>query len=180
MPSRVRSLKRNSRRVRRSRSRSVKRSRTLRGGSRGPSFAAKLGAFLLEGSKGKIQFSFNGGFSAKVPEVFGVLPYLHMNISEASFRKNLADNKNNSVNSLSKLCKSKNLEKRLSAVKFNCQKQPEQGVNSLNKAIVDSINNKWNTRNNGRKYLREVLKIQKTQVKKGIIPAASVVWGQGL
>jgi len=178
MPSRVRSLKRNSRRVRRSRS--VKRSRTLRGGSRGASFAAKLGAFLLEGAKGKVQFTEKGGFSAAVPEVFGVLPYLHMNMSEASFRKNLSDNRSNRVNSLSKVCKSKNLEKRLSKVNFNCRRQPEQGVKALDQAVVDSINNRWNIRNNGRKYLLEVLKNQRYQVKKGIIPASSVAWGLGL
>jgi hypothetical protein len=168
MPSRSRSLKRNSR--------SVRRSRTLRG----PSFAAKLGAFLLEGAKGKVQFTEKGGFSAAVPEVFGVLPYLHLNMSEASFRKNLSDNHSNRVNSLSKVCKSKNLEKRLSKVNFNCRRTVTRSIEALDQAVVDSINNSWNIRNNGRKYLLEVLKNQRYQVKKGIIPASSVAWGLGL
>ena len=178
MPRRVRSVRKNSRSVRRNRS--SRRSRTIRGGGRGPLFAAKLGAFLLDGAKGQIEFSFNGGFSEKVPEVFGVLPYLHMNVSEKTFRDHLADSRNNRVNALSKVCRSKHLDTKLTAVDFSCRKQPEQGVLALDKAIVDSINNGWNSRSNGRRYLKEVLKHQREQADRGLIPKASVAWGQGL
>lgn len=175
---RVRSVRRNSRSVRRNRS--SRRSRTVRGGARNPSFAAQLGAFLLEGAKGNIEFSFDGGFSEKVPEVFGVLPYLHMNVSKNTFRSHLADSRNNRVSALSKVCRSKNLDNKLSAVDFSCRKQPQQGVLALDNAIVDSIVNGWNSRSNGRKYLLQVLKYQREQAERGLIPKASVEWGKGL
>ena len=71
-----------------------------RGGSRGRggrsktrsgniSCAAKLGAFMLESVKGKLIFNKNTGFTNKHPQVYGVLPYLHMNISEGLFRKSM-------------------------------------------------------------------------------------------
>jgi hypothetical protein len=172
---------RSSRRVSRKSARrsSRRRSRTIRGGGK-PTFAAKLGAFLLEGSKGQIQFSDRGGFSSKVPEVFGALPYLHMNISEAAFRKGLNESNKQRTGSLSKVCKAKKLERKLSKVNFSCVKQPQQGVKALDNGLVDSINNRWNIRRNGQKCVREVLKYQRYQVDKGIIPPSSIAWGVGL
>ena len=53
------------------------------------SFAAKLAAFILESVKDTIYFSKQTGFSDKHHQIFGVLPYLHMNISEKEFRTQL-------------------------------------------------------------------------------------------
>ena len=85
-------------RSRRVRSRRVRRAsgsrRTKRAGrtnSGGVSFAAKLGAFMLESVQGKIVFSMEDGFTSKHPQVFGVLPYLHMNFSERTFRNDSAN-----------------------------------------------------------------------------------------
>ena len=169
---------------------SMKRS-LKRGGARGrtrsgkkfrgnPTFAAKLGAFMLESVKGNITFSKTGGFSNKHPQVYGVLPYLHMNIKDSSLRKSLNLTKSIRHKELTKLCKSKKLDKTLHKVNFNCNTQPANGVLSVNNSIMDSINNRWGIRRNGRKRLREILKAQKWQVKQGIIPAKSLEWAKGL
>tara|TARA_B100001142_G_C13892179_1_gene484379 strand:- start:52 stop:570 length:519 start_codon:yes stop_codon:yes gene_type:complete len=145
-----------------------------------PTFAAKLGAFMLESVKSKILFSTNGGFSNKHPQVYGVLPYLHMNIKDSSFRNTLKLTKSVRHKELTKLCKSKKLDKTLNKVNFNCNTQPGNGIQSVNNSIMDSINNRWGIRHNGRKRLREILKAQKWQMKQGIIPAKSLEWAKGL
>jgi hypothetical protein len=165
-----RSLKRGGRR---SRGRSNTRSGNI-------SFAAKLGAFMLESVKGKIVFNKNTGFTNKHPQVYGVLPYLHMNISEGSFRKSMDVSKPVRLKHLSKLCHKKQLNKKLSKVNFNCNIQPLNGIKSVNNSILDSVNNQWSIRHNGRKQLREILMAQKWQVTQGIIPAKSLEWAKGL
>jgi hypothetical protein len=165
-----RSLKRGGRR---SRGRSKTRSGNI-------SFAAKLGVFMLESVNGKLIFNKNTGFTNKHPQVYGVLPYLHMNISEGSFRKSLDLSKPVRLKHLSKLCHKKKLNKKLSKVNFNCNIQPLNGIKSVNNSILDSVNNRWSIRQNGRKRLREILVAQKWQVKQGIIPAKSLEWAKGL
>jgi hypothetical protein len=165
-----RSLKRGGRR---SRGRSKTRSGNI-------SFAAKLGAFMLEAVKGQIVFNKTAGFTNKHPPVYGVLPYLHMNISESSFRKSIDLSKSIRLKHLSKLCNKKKLNKTLSKVNFNCNTQPLNGVKSVNNSIIDSVNNRWGIRQNGRKRLKEILKAQRWQVSQGIIPAKSLEWAKGL
>jgi hypothetical protein len=167
-----RSLKRGG--MRRSRTRSGKQ---LRGN---PTFAAKLGAFMLESVKGKLIFNKNTGFTNKHPQVYGVLPYLHMNISEGLFRKSMDLSKPVRLKHLSKFCHKKKLNKTLTKVKFNCNIQPLSGIKSVNSSIIDSVNNRWNIRQNGRKRLREILVAQKWQVKEGIIPAKSLEWAKNM
>ena len=84
------------------------------------------------------------------------------------------------VGGLSKICKKKGLERTLSSVNFNCNTQSKNGVISINRSIVDSINNRWSIRHNGRKQLREIKKYMTWQVKHGVIPAKSVEWAKGL
>ena len=145
-----------------------------------PTFAAKLAAFMLESVKGKIVFNKTTGFTNKHPQVYGVLPYLHMNITDSSFRNTINLTKSVQLKQLTKLCNVKKLNKTLKKVNFNCNTQPSSGVKSVNNSILDSINNRWGMRHNGRKRLREILKAQRWQVKEGIIPAKSLDWAKGL
>jgi hypothetical protein len=174
-------------RSRRVRSRRVRRAsgsrRTKRAGrtnSGGVSFAAKLGAFMLESVQGKIVFSMEDGFTSKHPQVFGVLPYLHMNFSERTFRNDLNNSGNVRRGSLSRMCNKHKLEQKLHKVKFSCKTQPSACIQSLDRGLVDSINNRWNIRQNGQRHVRDILRYQRQQVDAGIIPATSVAWGKGL
>lgn len=145
--------------------RSNKRTRSGKKYDGNPTFTAKLGAFMLESVKGEITFSKTGGFSDKQPQVFGVLPYLHMNIKDKTFRQSLKLCKSVQHKHLSKLCNQKKLSKTLHKVNFNCNTQPSDGVKSVNNSIMDSINNRWGIRRNGRKRLREILKAQNGKLR---------------
>ena len=90
------------------------------------SFAAKLGAFMLESVNDKISFSLKGGFTSKHPQVFGVLPYLHLNVTEEQFRKSLNESKSLRRKTLSRMCFKKDLVRKLKQVDFSCIKQPKQ------------------------------------------------------
>nr|QDY52440.1 hypothetical protein 8_37 [Mimiviridae sp. ChoanoV1] len=154
--------------------------RSKKSSGKNVSFAAKLGAFMLESVNKKVEFSMNGGFSGTQEQVSGVLPYLHINIKESSFLKTLTDSKMERKDTLKNICNGKNLEKTLVKVNFDCERQSMSGITSVDKGLLDSINNRWSIRKNGQKRLREILGYQKKQVKEGIIPAASVEWGKGL
>jgi hypothetical protein len=145
-----------------------------------PTFAAKLAAFILESVKDTIYFNKKSGFSNKHHQVFGVLPYLHMNISETEFRKQLKDSQTNRNRSLTKLCNKNKLNKKLSSVGFNCKNQSTSGVHSVNESIVDSINNRWNMRKNGQKRLKTIMKTMQWQVKNNKIPSSSLKWCENL
>ena len=145
-----------------------------------PTFAAKLAAFILQGvpAKEKISWSETGGFSGKQKQVSGVLPYLHLNISEKEFRSQLKGAQSMSIEKMGKVCKSKKLEKKLSKVNFNCVKQCTNGVLSVEDGLIDSIKNRWNMRSNGKKHLSMIEKYMNLQVKMGIIPTSSVAWAK--
>jgi len=174
------SLKRSSKK--RNSKRSIRKSRkSLRGG--GISFAAKLGAFMLESVDYDVSFSEKNGFKDSQTQVSGVLPYLHMNISEKQFRDKLNSTHKARAKVLSKLCNKKNLNKKLKAVDFDCYSQSLSGVKSVNNSIMDSINNRWGIRKNGQKQIRLIAKYQKWQsTNKGgkKIPTSSVKWCKGL
>ena len=142
------------------------------------SFAALLGAFMLENLDESVIFSEKTGFSKKQPLVSGVLPYLHMNITEKQFREQLSITENIRTNKLAKICNNKknNLNKKLSKVGFNCNRQSKNGVLSVNEAIINSIKNRWKFRKNGQIKLKEIMKSMKWQVKNEIIPTSSIKW----
>ena len=100
------------------------------------SFAAKLGAFLLESVRDKIVFSMKTGFTDKHPQVFGVLPYLHLNIQEDSFKQTLNESKNDRKDTLKNICNGKSLENKLSKVNFDCERQSMSGINSLDQGLT--------------------------------------------
>ena len=163
--------RKNNRARRNSKRRSVKNSRR-------PTFAAKLGAFILQGLSASttVKWSVQGGFSASQPQVTGVLPFLHLNVSEAQFRALLKGSHGNHVRTLAGLCNAKNLNKVLHKVNFNCQRQSNNGVTGLEDAIVASINNSWKMRATGRKHLATVERHMRKQVELNIIKPSSVAW----
>ena len=108
--------------------------------------------------------------------VFGVLPFLHLNITKSQFKAVLDNSSESITNTVSSLCNKKNLEKTLKAVEFNCRKQSSTGREALLKSVMESIENRWDMRRNGRAVLNKIEKVQREQVKKGLIPAASVAW----
>ena len=68
------------------------------------------------------------------------------------------------------------MNKVLHKVSFNCKRQSDRGILSVEEAVVDSINNRWNIRKNGRKHLATIEKYMRKQVELNIIPKRSVAW----
>ena len=143
-----------------------------------PSFAQRLGAFLLEGVKGKIFFSEETGFSDKHTGVFGVLPFLHMNIQEKTFRAMLNNSNGSLKEVLTKRCHQKKLNDVLQKVDYDCDSQSSAGVDAVCMAIMDSINNRYGIRKNGQRRLKEMHGFMSWQVANGKIPASSIEWAK--
>ena len=143
------------------------------------SFAARLGAFILDDHKGKIRWSEKTGFAAGQPHIFGILPFFHMNITENKFREMLSQGRSQQVASLSKVCTSKKLDKVLEAVDFHCDKQCPVGVKAITESVISSINSpeRWNSRRNGRRVLSAIQKLMHKQESMGSITKQSLVWG---
>jgi len=154
-----------------------KRSRKRSKKSERVSFAAKLAAFILEGLHRKPVLDGNDAHMQK--EVSGAIPYLHMNIKESDVVNKFKETEKMRIGGLSNICKRKGLERSLSEVNFSCDAQSKNGVLSINKSIVDSINNRWNIRQNGRKHLKVICKYMVEQHKRGEIPKASLKWCNG-
>jgi hypothetical protein len=140
-----------------------------------PSFAQKLGVFILENTNKEIKFSETTGFSNSNPAVFGVLPFLHLNIKEAEFKKMLLTD-NNLTSALTGISQKKNLDKKLVGVDYHSEPQSILGVKHLCLGLIESINNKYKSRKNGQKMLTQVLKHQRWQREQGLIPADSLKW----
>jgi hypothetical protein len=141
-------------------------------------FATKLGAYMLESVTKGIEYSSKKGFSDGVPQVFGILPFLHLNISEEDFKKSL-ENGSSENSYLRKLCMEKELDIKLKGVDFKCEDQIKKGFESLNDGLVYSINNKFTSRLNGQKRLQEILNYQKIQSTSNNIPKESLEWSNG-
>ena len=142
------------------------------------SFAAKLAAFILEDHRGRVEWSEEDGFAEGQPHVFGVLPFLHLNISEKVFRKMLASGQAHNIKYLAADCESKDLNKKLEAVSFNCNEQSSVGVNALHDSTTEGITNKnrWEARKNGRRVLSQVEKYMRKQNDLKIIKSSSIAW----
>ena len=141
-------------------------------------FAARLAAFILDDHKGPVRWSEKGGFPNGQPCVFGVLPFLHLNISESKFRQMLRDGQAKEIATVSKDCNAKKLNTKLSKVGFSCAGQSAVGVKALTESIISSINDpkRWDSRKNGRKVASQLQKFMHKQVELKIIPASSVKW----
>ena len=148
-------------------------------------FAAKLGAFICENQKlGDVVGDLSGFYQKHKgrsvnQRVFGVLPFLHLNITESQFRGilNSPRVKGSLTDAVEVLCNKKRLNKVLEQVQFNCRKQSEVGVrDGLNMAVMESILNGWDKRRNGRMVLNKIQSVQVRQQKEGIIPESSIQW----
>jgi len=110
-------------------------------------------------------------------QIFGVLPFLHLNITEKQFTNMLDKSGGDLVKACTSLCNKKGLNTKLKSLHFNCAKQSRKGIkDGLLETIVDSIKDKWIMRKNGRRVLNVIEKVQKEQYAKGIIPASSINW----
>ena len=143
-----------------------------------PSFALKLAAFMLQGVKTPIVFDKEHGFSNKHHEVFGVLIFLHMNIKENEFVNLLNNGKLPIINNLSSMCVKRRMNTILKQLDFNCKNQSNSALIALNKGIVDSINNRYYIRANGKSKAKDLLKFMTWQVQNKLIPSNSIKWGQ--
>jgi len=145
-----------------------------------PSFAAKLAAFMLDDHQGEVRWSENGGFHESQTQIFGVLPFLHLNVTENTFKEMLEKGRCKETRVLTKACKNKGLDTELTKVDFSCSKQSNKGVRALVLSTVSSINNleRWNARTNGRRVLEFVREKMNLQVQKGLITSKSLEWSQ--
>ena len=110
--------------------------------------------------------------------VHGILPFLHMNISEDQF-KLLLKNANGSVTkTIESFCNAKQLEKKLKDLDggFNCRKQSKTGTDAFLQSVMESIVNRWRLRDNGRAVLNKIEKVQRSQCADGLIPNVSIKW----
>ena len=139
-------------------------------------FCKKLSAFLLQGVKEKINFSEKNGFMNKNDAILGVLPFLHMNIKEKTFKRMLDNSEESLLKVLSNRCIEKGLNEKLKTVKYDCKKQSIAGIKVLNDSIIDSIKNRYHFRKNGQKQASIIAKCMKTQYDLGIIPRSSLNW----
>ena len=164
---------------------SVKQARVGSASTQKASFAAKLGAFICENQKlGDVVGDLSGFYQkhngrSVNQRVFGVLPFLHLNITESQFRGILSSPSVNGslTDAVEVLCNNKKLNKVLEEVQFNCRKQSEVGVrDGLNAAVMESVLNRWDMRRNGRMVLNKIQAVQLKQHKEGVIPASSVQW----
>ena len=146
-----------------------------------PTFSAKLAAFILEGL-GNEEPIIGHGDDKMQEQLKGALPYLHMNITQKQVENKFQDTECSRISGLTELCNDSdhNLDEKLAKVGFNCRAQSTAGVISINKAIIDSINNRWGIREHGQKHVRTLAKMMKEQVENGEIPESSIKWIDGL
>ena len=146
-------------------------------------FAAKLAAFVLENHKGdKVEFAIKGGFADDQKYIFGILPFLHLNIKKEKFREMLKAGESAEAAFLTEICNENLAAQSINPiVGFNCEAQSKTGVNT---GVIDSVisninsNSKWVSRKKGRKILQQIKKNMKIQVKQGLITKASLEWSE--
>ena len=146
-------------------------------------FAAKLAAFVLENHKGdKVEFAIKGGFADDQKYIFGILPFLHLNITKDQFRQMLKKGEGAEVAFLTEICNNNQAAQSINPiVGFNCQPQSTTGVKTgfINSTVSNiTSNSKWASRKKGRKILSQIKKNMGIQVKQGLITDASLKWSR--
>ena len=131
---------------------------------------------MLENAKNEVFFSETSGFSTKSKEAIGVLPFLHMNISETTFRSMLESGTGPQKTVIAKACRHQDLETLLKAVRFDCNKQSLAGVETLVDAFIHSIHDKYTKRRKGHRRMEDIQKAMEWQVANGVIPPKSIAW----
>lgn len=144
-------------------------------------FAAKLAAFVLENHKGKeVKFAEKGGFHNDQDFIFGILPFLHLNIKKDQFSTLLAKGQNPLIQELTELCSNnKAVEKIDKDVDFQCDAQSSTGIrDGLIESVIKNIDSprRWASRRHGRTIAKEVAKNMNFQVDKELISPDSVEW----
>ena len=144
-------------------------------------FAAKLAAFVLENHKGKeVKFAKNGGFDNDQDFIFGILPFLHLNIKKDEFSTLLAKGQNPLVQELTELCSNNEAVKEIKReVDFKCDAQSSTGIrDGLIESVIKNIDSprRWASRRHGRTIAKEVAKNMNFQVDNKLISQASVEW----
>ena len=146
------------------------------------SFAAKLGAFMLNGlDKAYVIKCFKqGGFDKSSDEVLGLLPFLHMNITKGQFSHILRSSNGNLQKATRTACNAKKLNNVLKKVHFNCNDQSDKAVSVLVERIIDTIETGYNSRISGKKHVSELAANMRWQEKNNIIPSSSIEWCEGV
>ena len=146
-------------------------------------FAAKLAAFVLENHKGdKVEFAIKGGFADDQKYIFGILPFLHLNIKKEEFREMLKRGQGAEVAFLTEICNNNQAAQSINPiVGFNCEPQSTTGVKTgvINSTVSNiTSNSKWISRKKGRKILSQIKKNMRIQVDQGLITDASLQWSK--
>ena len=145
------------------------------------SFSAKLAAFMLNGLTENVKCGPTLGFERfQQTEVLGLLPYLHLNITQEEYTDILKSTQPSMTKVLTKICKDKKLDTSLKAVGFKCSVHSKIGADVLINRMIDTINVGYSARLNGKKKAAQMAAFMKMQNKKGNIPAASVEWCSGI
>ena len=144
-------------------------------------FAAKLAAFVLENHKGKeVKFAEEGGFHNDQNFIFGILPFLHLNIKKDQFSTLLAKGQHPLIQELTDLCSKSDAVKEIKReVDFQCDAQSSTGIrDGLIESVIENIDSprRWASRKHGRTIAKEVAKNMNFQVDKELISQASVEW----
>lgn len=143
------------------------------------SFAAKLAVFVLNAipEDKEIQFSQTSGFSSKLPEVAGILPLLHMNVSKQQFASIMKSSEKSIEKIIKKKCFSSKTEDKLdTSINFKCAKQSVFAANTLVDRFIETIESGYSSRRRGRKLMKEIAKYMKWQASVGKIPISSTIW----
>ena len=146
-------------------------------------FAAKLAAFVLENHKGdKVEFAIKGGFADDQKYIFGILPFLHLNIKKEEFREMLKAGESAEVAFLTEICNNNQATQSINPiVGFSCEPQSRTGVKTgvINSTVSNiTSNSKWISRKKGRKILSQIKKNMQIQVDQGLITDASLQWSK--
>lgn len=143
------------------------------------SFAAKLAVFVLNSipEDKNIQFSQTNGFNAKIPEVAGILPLLHMNVSKQQFASIMKSTEKSLEKMIKKKCHSSKTKDKLDAsINFECAKQSAFSANTLVDRFIETIESGYSSRRRGKKMMKEIAKYMKWQYSEGKIPVSSTIW----
>lgn len=143
------------------------------------SFAAKLAAFILNSipEDTEIEWSKTGGFSGKQPEVSGILPLLHMNVSKEQFTKIIKSTEKTIGTMIKKRCISSKTESILDpALNFKCEKSSIASSNVMVDRFIETIESGYGSRRRGKKHTKSIAKYMKWQLANGKIPVSSTIW----
>ena len=158
-------------------------SSSLKSQAKKVTFAAKLAAFVLENHKGdEVEFAIKGGFADHQKYIFGILPFLHLNIKKEEFRQMLKAGESAEAAFLTEICNNNQAAQSIdSVVGFNCEPQSKTGVNTgVINSVISNINSnsKWVSRKKGRKILKQIKKNMGIQVKQRLITKESLKWSE--